>query len=165
MVPQLRNGHSHGLVHLNHPGNKLHELVRVVAGLFALNVRVPELVKSVDDNTFVVRVLNVCSDKWRMAGNHDEQNGAESKEVCSLRGVVLAVLYLRCHVAWGSFSGLCFGFCDRETKICKLDIEVRTEHHIFWFQVSMSFSLIVKIFQCVKQLEEIVPGDVFFEHS
>jgi hypothetical protein len=96
----------------------------------------------------------------RIASHHDEQNGANSKEIDSRATISLLKEELRGHIVFGAQNGSQVAFAggatnkSSETEICDLQIEFGVENQVLWLDVSVANTFVVAEFKGVNDAKE-----------
>ena len=154
-------------VELEHASDQILELLRVEALGLALGVGVslPEEVRSVGGEEFVVVVLFVGHAEGRVSGVEDEENDTEGEKIDNLALVRLAGKDLRSHVAWGTDHGpvgaRSVASLKRasEAEIDDFDVIHLVEEDVFGFKIAMGEALGVDIVDTHEHLLEEVLAD------
>jgi hypothetical protein len=154
-------------VELEHAGNQILELLRVEAFGLALGVGVslPEEVRSVSGEEFVVVVLLVGHAEGRVSRVEDEKNDTEGEKIDNLALVGLAGKDLRSHVARGTDHGPVGAGAvaslkrASEAEIDDFDVIHFVEEDVLGFEVAMRESLGVDIVDTHEHLLEEVLAD------
>ena len=149
-------------VELEHASDQILELLRVEALGLALGVGVslPEEVRSVGGEEFVVVVLFVGHAEGRVSGVEDEENDTEGEKIDNLALVRLAGKDLRSHVAWGTNHGpvgaRSVASLKRasEAEIDDFDVIHLVEEDVFGFKIAMGEALGVDIVDTHEHLLE-----------
>ena len=145
---------------LQHVCDKVLELLGEKVGRLVTGVVLPEQVSTVGHQQLVVRVVGVGLFKWRVARVQNEQNDAESEQVCLVALVGFLADQLRGHV--GDCAQLseqvtaAIAALERssEAKVSDLQVVVRIEHHILRFEVTVGKTLGVSVVHRLQHLLE-----------
>lgn len=132
--------------YLEHACQERNKLFRE-ASLFVTGMRSPEDISAVSRDEFIKAIIGNSLGEWRMAGNHDEQDYTNSKEVNSLSLVGFLDVDFRSHVGLSSelseelSSSTTSSDRSSKAKVCDFRVKLCVDEDVFRLEISVSDSL------------------------
>lgn len=133
-------------------------------------MRVPKDIEPLLFDELVVRIVDHCLLKRRIACVHDEEDDS-TRENISLPAIVMFQRNLRSHVSLSAQLSVQDSRAvvspnqARKPKICNLEYEVPAQQHILRLDIPMRISLLMHIVDAIHHLMEVRPRNSLSEFT